>query len=73
MKKAGKKMLIIAGILLGIVAVLFIVWVLLSPGTIRKYDGEKSLSEKFVMSYRYQPFCADRLTCLSLPQKQAGL
>ena len=55
MKKAGKKMLIIAGILLGIAAVLFIVWVILSPGTIRKYDGEKSLSEKFVMEVNGAP------------------
>ncbi|MBR3056602.1 MAG: alpha/beta hydrolase [Clostridiales bacterium] len=55
MKKAGKKMLIIAGILLGIIALLFIVWVILSPGTIRKYDGEKSLSEKFVMEVNGAP------------------
>ena len=55
MKKAGKKMLIIAGILLGIIALLFIVWVILSPGTIRKYDGEKSLSEKFVLEVNGAP------------------
>ncbi len=55
MKKAGKKMLIILGILLGIIALLYIIWVILSPGTIRKYDGEKSLSEKFVMEVNGAP------------------
>ena len=46
------------GIAIGIVAllvVLFAVWAILSPGRIREYDGEKSLSEKFVMDINGAP------------------
>lgn len=36
-------------------AVLFVVWVILSPGTIREYEGKNSLSEKFVMKINGAP------------------
>ena len=55
MKKAGKIMLIIAGILLGIIVILLVVWLIMSPGKIRTYKGEKSLSEKFVMDINGAP------------------
>ena len=55
MKKAGKKPVVIVISIVLLFAVLFGIWVLLSPGTIRKYDGEKSLSEKFVME-QYRKF-----------------
>lgn len=46
------------GVAIGIVAllvILFAVWAIMSPGKIRKYDGEKSLSEKFVMDINGAP------------------
>ena len=55
MKKAGKIMLIVLVSLAGVLLLLFIIWVLLSPGTIRTYDGEKSLSEKFVKDINGAP------------------
>ena len=55
MKKVGKKMLIGALCLVGILLVLFVVWVFISSGTIRTYEGEKSLSEKFVKEINGAP------------------
>ena len=55
MKKAGKKPVVIVISIVLLFAVLFGIWALLSPGTIRKYDGEKSLSEKFVMDINGAP------------------
>ena len=46
------------GVALGIVAfivILFASWAIMSPGKIRTYDGEKSLSEKFVMDINGAP------------------
>ena len=46
------------GVAIGIIAllvILFAVWAIMSPGKIRKYDGEKSLSEKFVMEINGAP------------------
>ncbi len=36
-------------------AVLFFVWVIFSPGTIREYEGKNSLSEKYVMKINGAP------------------
>lgn len=55
MKKAGKKPVVIVISIVLLFAVLFGIWALLSPGTIRKYDGEKSLSEKFIMDINGAP------------------
>jgi len=55
MKKAGKRMLIGLLSLIGILVVLFVIWVIMSPGTIRTYEGEKSLSEKFVKEINGAP------------------
>lgn len=55
MKKAGKRMLVGLLCFIGVLLILFVVWVLISPGTIRTYDGEKSLSEKFVKEINGAP------------------
>lgn len=54
-KKAGKKLMGIIIVLLGVILLLFAVWVVISPGKIRTYDGEKSLSEKFVTDINGAP------------------
>lgn len=48
-KKVRRKIIIPISIMAAIIVMLFTVWVIISPGTIRTYKGEKSLSEKFVM------------------------
>ena len=55
MKKAGKKPMVIVISIILLIAVLFGIWALMSPGTIRRYDGEKSISEKFVMDINGAP------------------
>ena len=55
MKKVGKRMLIVLLCLLGILLLLFLVWVILSPGTIRTYEGGKTLSEKFIKEINGAP------------------
>lgn len=47
-------MIILAGPV-AIFLIIFLIWVFMSPGTIREYDGEKSLSEKFVMDINGAP------------------
>ena len=54
-KKGKIVMSIILIILAKIIALLFIIWVLISPGKIRIYSGEKSLSEKFVTEINEAP------------------
>ncbi len=55
-KKKAVKIVMIALIVLSAVIVLIITtWVIISPGKIRTYDGEKSLSEKFVMNINGAP------------------
>lgn len=49
MKKLRRKAMIALMVIFVAVVLLFGVWVLMSPGTIRTYEGEKSLSEKFLM------------------------
>ena len=49
MKRTGKKGMLTVFVILGVFLVLFAVWAVMSPGKIRQYDGDKSLSEKFVM------------------------
>lgn len=49
-KKVWRKIMIPISIMVAIIVMLFTVWVIISPGTIRTYKGEKSLSEKFVMN-----------------------
>ena len=55
MKRTGKKGMIIVLAVLGAMLLLFAAWAIMSPGTIRKYDGDKSLSEKFVMDINGAP------------------
>ena len=55
MKKVRKNIMIILAGLVAIFLILFLIWVFMSPGTIREYDGEKSLSEKFVMDINGAP------------------
>ncbi len=47
-------MIVIASIL-SLVVILLFIWAIMSPGTIRTYEGEKSLSEKFVMNINGAP------------------
>ena len=42
-------------IVITFLTLLFAVWVIISPGTIRKYEGENSLSEKYVMDINGAP------------------
>ena len=42
-------------IIIAFIILLFVVWVIISPGTIRKYKGENSLSEKYVMDINGAP------------------
>jgi len=55
MKKTRKKVMIVLISIISVILVLFLIWVLMSPGTIRKYTGEKSLSEKFVTEINGAP------------------
>ncbi len=54
-KKAGKKIMIIVAGVIALLVLLFLIWAVLSSGKIRTYDGEKSLSEKFVMDVNGAP------------------
>ncbi|MBR5930532.1 MAG: alpha/beta hydrolase, partial [Lachnospiraceae bacterium] len=54
-RKAGKTVMIIILSIVAFFVVLFVIWALMSPGQIRTYDGEKSLSEKFVMDVNGAP------------------
>ena len=55
MAKAGKKLMITAICIIAALLVLFAIWALMSSGKIREYDGDKSLSEKFVMDINGAP------------------
>ena len=55
MKKMIKVILIGSVLMVAILALLFVIWVIMSPGTIRQYTEEKSLSEKFVMDVNGAP------------------
>lgn len=55
MKKVRKNIMIILAGPVAIFLIIFLIWVFMSPGTIREYDGEKSLSEKFVMDINGAP------------------
>ena len=54
-KKAGKKIMLILLIFIASLLLLFGIWALMSPGKIRTYEGEMSLSEKFVTSINGAP------------------
>ena len=54
-KKGGKKFMAAILITITLIALLFVVWIIISPGEIRKYEGEKSISEKFVMEINGAP------------------
>lgn len=51
----GKKVMAALIIFIGVILILFGAFALMSPGTIRTYKGEKSLSEKFVMDINGAP------------------
>ena len=55
MKKVRKNIMIILAGPVAIFLIICLIWVFMSPGTIREYDGEKSLSEKFVMDINGAP------------------
>lgn len=55
MEKTGKTVIAALLCLAALTALLLAAWAVMSPGTIRKYDGEKSLSEKFVMDINGAP------------------
>ncbi len=55
MLKDRKKPMCIVICVLALIFLLFAVWCLMSSGKIRTYEGEKSLSEKFVMEINGSP------------------
>ena len=55
MKRNEKKGMIIILVILGVILAMFAVWAVMSPGTIRQYEGDKSLSEKFIMDVNGAP------------------
>ena len=55
MIRKGNKPMKIAVCLIALLLLLFVIWCLISSGRIRTYDGEKSLSEKFVMDINGSP------------------
>lgn len=55
MKGTGRKVVMIAICLISAFLLLFLCWCIMSSGSIRTYDGEKSLSEKFVMDINGSP------------------
>ena len=55
MKKAGRKIVMIAICLISAFLILFLIWCIMSSGRIRTYDGKNSLSEKFVMDINGSP------------------
>ena len=55
MKRTGRKAVMIAMCLISALLLLFMIWCIMSPGRIRTYEGEKSLSEKFVMDINGSP------------------
>ena len=54
-KKVRRKIMIDVIIIIAFIILLFAIWVIISPGTIRKYKGENSLSEKYVMDINGAP------------------
>lgn len=54
MRKKGKMMIAVLCVL-AVPVVILAVWAIMSPGRIRTYEGEKSLSEKFVMDINGAP------------------
>ena len=55
MKRTGKKMMMVLICLISALLLLFVIWCFMSSGRIRTYDGEKSLSEKFLMDINGSP------------------
>ncbi|MCR5603550.1 MAG: alpha/beta hydrolase [Lachnospiraceae bacterium] len=55
MKRTGRKAVMVILLLISALLLLFLIWCLMSSGRIRTYDGEKSLSEKFVMDINGSP------------------
>ena len=55
MKRTGRIAVMIMICLISALLLLFLIWCFMSPGRIRTYDGEKSLSEKFVMDINGSP------------------
>ncbi len=53
--KAVKIVFMILLCIIALILILFLIWVIISPGKIRKYDGEKSLSEKFIIEINGAP------------------
>ncbi len=55
MKRTGRKTVVAMICLISAFLLLFLIWCLMSSGRIRTYEGEKSLSEKFVMEINGSP------------------
>lgn len=55
MKGIGKKVMVVVICLISALLFLFIIWCFMSSGKIRTYDGERSISEKFVMDINGSP------------------
>lgn len=55
MKRVGKKVMMIVICPVSVLLLLFIIWCFMSSGKIRTYDGERSISEKFVMDINGSP------------------
>ena len=55
MRKKSGKIMIIFGCVIVLVAIVFLIWALISSGKIRTYDGEMSISEKYVMDVNGVP------------------
>ena len=53
--KVGRRIMTTVITAITAAAVLFFVWVIFSPGTIREYEGKNSLSEKYVMKINGAP------------------
>ena len=54
-KKVRKKLMTAIVITIALIVLPFVIWNIISPGVIRKYEGEKSISEKFVMDINGAP------------------
>lgn len=54
-KKVRRGIMAAIIVTVALLVMLFAVWIIISPGTIRTYKGEKSLSEKFVLDINGAP------------------
>ncbi len=55
MNRMGRKVVMTIICLISVFLLLLLIWCLMSPGKIRTYEDEKSLSEKFVMNINGSP------------------